>query len=72
MRTGRKMSCYKKVPDPELEALKTVISTDWPAKRSSLQEFLHPYWNYKDELTIENGILMKNSKVLIQESLKKK
>ena len=34
--------------------------------------FLHPYWNYRDELTIENGILIKNSKVLIPETLKQK
>ena len=25
---------------------------------------LHPYWNFRDELTIDSGILMKNSKVL--------
>ena len=33
---------------------------------------LHPYWNFRDELTIESGILMKNSKVLIPETLKQK
>ena len=33
---------------------------------------LHPYWNFRDELTIESGILMKNSKVLIIETLKQK
>ena len=34
--------------------------------------FLHPYWNFRDELTVESGILMKNSKVLIPETLKQK
>ena len=33
---------------------------------------LHPYWNFRDELMIESGILMKNSKVLIPETLKQK
>ena len=56
--------------DKEFQSLKHYISTGWPAKRSQTPVFLHPYWNYRDELTIESGILMKNSKVLIPETLK--
>ena len=58
--------------DKELQSLKHYISTGWPAKRSQIPMFLHPYWNYRDELTVESGILMKNSKVLIPETLRQK
>ena len=58
--------------DKELQSLKHYISTGWPAKRSQILVSLHPYWNFRDELTIESGILMKNSKVLIPETLKQK
>ena len=58
--------------DKELQSLKHYISTGWPAKRSQIPVFLHPYWNYRDELTVESGILMKNSKVLIPETLRQK
>ena len=58
--------------DPEFQALKHAISTGWPVKRSQIPASLHPYWNFKDELMIEGGILMKNSKVLIPETLKQK
>ena len=58
--------------DKELQSLKHYISTGWPAKRSQIPVFLHPYWNFRDELTVESGILMKNSKVLIPETLKQK
>ena len=58
--------------DKELQTLKHYISTGWPMKRSQIPVFLHPYWNYRDELMIESGILMKNSKVLIPETLKQK
>ena len=58
--------------DKEFQSLKHYISTGWPAKRSQIPVFLHPYWNFRDELTIEGGILMKNSKVLIPESLRQK
>ena len=54
--------------DKELQSLKYYISTGWPAKRSQIPVFLHPYWNFRDELTVESGILMKNSKVLIPET----
>ena len=56
--------------DPELQALKCAISTGWSAKR--IPTSLHPYWNFRDDLAIESGILMKNSKVLIPETLKHK
>ena len=58
--------------DKELQSLKHYISTGWPAKRSQIPVSLHPYWNFRDELMIESGILMKNSKVLIPETLKQK
>ena len=58
--------------DKELQSLKHYTSTGWPAKRSQIPVFLHPYWNFRDELTIESGILMKNSKVLVPETLKQK
>ena len=56
--------------DAELHVLKMVISKGWPKKRSSLAPNLQPYWNYRDELTIEDGILMKGQKIIIPTSLK--
>ena len=58
--------------DKELQSLKHYISTGWPSKRSQIPPILHPYWNFRDELTIESGILMKNSKILIPETQKQK
>ena len=52
------------------QALKMVISKGWPKKRSSLAPNLQPYWNYRDELTIEDGILMKGQKITIPTLLK--
>ena len=56
--------------DAELQALKMVISKGWPKKRRSLAPDLQPYWNYRDKLTIEDGILMKGQKIIIPTSLK--
>ena len=58
--------------DKELQSLKHYISTGWPAKRSQILVSFHSYWNFREELTIESGILMKNSKVLIPGTLRQK
>ena len=58
--------------DQELQLLQKAISTGLPQKESKIPKFLHSNWNFKDQLTIEKGILMKNSKILIREILKQK
>ena len=58
--------------DTELQCLKAVISTGWPSSRSSCSDVLKNYWNYRDELWIEDGILMKNHKIVIPNVLKGK
>ena len=58
--------------DADLQALKMVITKGWPTRRSNLAPNLHPYWNYCDELMIEDGIIMKNQKIVIPSSLKQK
>ena len=42
------------------------------SKKGKFSEYLHTYWYYRDELTTESDSLMKNSKVLIPESLNMK
>ena len=55
--------------DPELSALHKVISEGWPPKRSNVPDNLKDYWNYRDELTVENGILLKSHKFIVPKNL---
>ena len=55
--------------DPELSALHKLISEGWPPKRSSVHDNLKDDWNYRDELTVENGILLKSQKFIVLKSL---
>ena len=50
------------VSDPELQAVAKAISNGWPTLRKQAHPILHDYWNYRDELSIDNGILTKKSK----------
>ena len=43
--------------DKELQSLKHYISTGWPSKRSQIPVSLHPYWNFRDELTVESAVI---------------
>jgi hypothetical protein len=51
--------------DPELRELMHTINTCWPAMQRLLPFPLRPYWSYRDELTIEDGIIMKGDRVII-------
>ena len=56
--------------DAELQALSRLISNGRPKKRSNLLRSLQLYWNFRDKLTAEDGILFKNRKILVPELLR--
>ena len=56
--------------DQEMKHLLYYISEGWPQKKSELPINLRPYWNYRDELTQENGVIFKSYKVLIPDQLR--
>ena len=58
--------------DPELQAVAKVISNGWPTLRKQAHPIIHEHWNYRDELSIDNGILTKNDKIIIPKTLQRK
>ena len=48
--------------NPELQAVAKAISNGWPTLRKQVHPILHDYWNYRDELSIDSGILTKKPK----------
>ena len=55
--------------DPTLAQLRTTIVHGWPEKRQQVTRDLQHYWNYRDELTVVNGIIYKGHQVLIPQSM---
>ena len=53
------------VKDPTLNVLKSFISHGWPDKRSDCPSHLHGYWNYREELTVANGLILKGTRIVI-------
>ncbi|KAK3756012.1 hypothetical protein QZH41_003623 [Actinostola sp. cb2023] len=51
--------------DPVLETLKSTTLTGWPETKDQLPLNIREYWNYREEITLHNGILLKNQRVII-------
>ena len=56
--------------DTSLSALSAIIAKGWPEKRSECPAHLHPYWNYREELTVSNGMILKGSRIIIRSPYK--
>ena len=56
--------------DPVLNKLMETIMVGWPEKQKDLPTSLRSYWSYRDELSVENGIIMKGERVLIPQEVK--
>ena len=54
--------------DPELSALREIIYSGWPEKQKRVPVPLRKYWAYRDELSIENGMVLEGERVIITES----
>lgn len=57
------------VKDTNLNSLLAVISHGWPDKRAECPSHLHTYWNYRDELTVADGLILKGTRIIIPKSL---
>ena len=57
--------------DITLTALHKVIVHGWRKDRSIISEPLHPYWSYRDELSVQNGIIYKGTQVMVTQAMHK-
>ena len=48
-----------------------MVMSGWPANWSSCPKCVLPFWNFRDEIGIEDEILLKSSPIIIPESLQK-
>ena len=51
--------------DEELMMLKKIVHEGWPASIKEVPQVLEPYWSYRNEITIDNVILMKGQRIII-------
>ena len=51
--------------DQTFSLLKSTILSGWPSQMHELIPTLYPYFPYRDELTVQDGIIMRGERVLI-------
>ena len=57
--------------DSSLQELMRTVLDGWPADKSILPLSLTPYFSFKDELTVQDGLIFKGDRVLVPQSLRK-
>ena len=48
------------------------ITFGWPCEHRRLPQELHLYWNFREDLSVEDGLVTKGSRLLIPSTLKQK
>ena len=55
--------------DSTLCALKDMISSGWPEFRADCPSHLVDFWNFRDELCVEDGLVLKGTRIIVPKSL---
>ena len=64
--------CAETSKDPILTLFKHYIHMGWPSECRMLPQELHTFWNYREDLSMENGLITKGARLLIPSTLRRK
>lgn len=51
--------------DESLQSLKAVIQQGWPDDKSALPPIVSPYFNMRDEMSVQDGLIFKGERVVV-------
>lgn len=51
--------------DATMMELCNYSSNEWPESKQQVSEAVRAYWNYRDELHVEDGLLLRSNKLVI-------
>ena len=57
--------------DPTLQVLRATICTGWPETKSDVPDCIHAYYDFRDELTVQDQLVFKGSRVIIPATMRK-
>ena len=63
--TEIELICEETSKDPTLILLRHYIHMGWPNDHRILPQELHTFWNYREDLSMENGLITKGARLLI-------
>jgi hypothetical protein len=53
--------------DDTLTLLKEIVTQGWPEQIKDLPPELHPYWTFREAITVADGLLLKGNRIIIPE-----
>lgn len=56
--------------DDHLQALKSTVLEGWPELRGQTPIAVREYWAFRDEISVQNGVLFKSDRVIIPKKLR--
>ena len=56
--------------DETLQNLRNFIMNGWPESMQDLPEKLHPFWCFRDELTVLDGVAFKGNRILVPDNMR--
>lgn len=51
--------------DPVMLQLRDYASTSWPDSKDDVPDELKLYWNYRDEVHVEDGLVLRSNKIIV-------
>ena len=65
--SSERLALLQKATEQEtvLQTLKTTVLVGWPEQKSQVPIPIRDYWNYRDEISLHNGILFKRQHIII-------
>ena len=58
------------VKDPSLMTLNKVVLGGWPSQKSEVPDEIRAYWDFRDEISVYDGVLFKSHQVIVPASLR--
>ncbi len=55
--------------DAELQMLHHRVVSGWPSENAKLEQELRPYWDFREEISVYDGILFKGERIIIPRSM---
>jgi transposase InsO family protein len=56
--------------DPQMQDLQSAIQDGWPNERQRCKASIAEFWNFRDELSVIDGIIFKGSRILVPTALR--
>ena len=70
--TDIELICEETSKDPTLTLLRHYIHMGWPFDHRMFSQELHTFWNYREDLSMENGLIIKGARLIIPSTLRRK